>query len=142
MRKIQKNYKNSHFAISTLHSCLFNGLNFQPVKRNQIGTDRLQCPSCNNVSVCQRTTVQGLKFELSSRIYNLLNGETMVLDVNRKFDLHQYKPVLSGWASLLFVEYQLCCPRMIRELYGGNIQLFHNPDEHAVDGDVDAYDVG
>ena len=94
------------------------------------------------MSVSQRTTVQGLKFELSSIIYNLLNGETMVLNVNRKFDLHQYKPVLSGWASLLFVEYQLCCPRMIRELYGGNIQLFHDPDKHAVDGDVDAYDVG
>ena len=35
LKKIQKNNKNSHFVISTLHSCLFNGLNIKPVTQGK-----------------------------------------------------------------------------------------------------------
>ena len=110
--------------------CLTGSI-FSRLKGTKLGLIDYSVLPNNNVSVCQRTTVQGLKFELSSIIYNLLNGETMVLNVNRKFDLHQYKPVLNGWASLLLEDWDEITHkkqfyhfnRVKRKIFGENVWI-------------------
>ena len=55
----------------------------------------------------------------------------MVLNVNRKFDLHQYKPVLNGWASLLLEDWDEITHkkqfyhfnRVKRKIFGENVWI-------------------